>query len=115
MPEKKAGSGTKAGKAGRSRTGGGDTATVLFASTRVKKLEADGTLPAKFRRLLKRLLPKEGWDRKRIAIKMHVGGGLGYTTIHPVFVIQLVNALKERGAAPFITDGSFLYVATKSS
>ena len=38
---------------------------------------------------------------------MHVGGGIGYTTIHPIFVIELVKALKERGASPFVTDGSF--------
>jgi uncharacterized protein len=80
---------------------------VYFASTAVKKLEAGATLPAKFERLLKRFMPKEGWDKKRIAIKMHVGGGIGYTTIHPIFVIELVKALKERGANPFITDGSF--------
>lgn len=80
---------------------------VLFASASVKRLEGDGTLPAKFRRLLEKYLPAEGLKDKRIAIKMHVGGGIGYTTIHPVFVIELVNALKNRGALPFVTDGSY--------
>ncbi len=84
-----------------------DMSTVWFASTRVRKLEAQGTLPAKFRRMLKRFLPKKGWEGLRIAVKMHVGGGIGYATIHPIFVIELINALKERGAKPFITDGSF--------
>lgn len=89
------------GKSGKGR------ATVYFASTAVKKLEAGATLPAKFSRLLKRFLPKEGLEKKRIAIKMHIGSGIGYTTIHPVFVIELIKALKEREALPFITDGSF--------
>lgn len=82
-------------------------APVWFASAKVERLEAQGSLPAKFRRLLKEYLPKEGWKGLRIAIKMHVGGELGFTTIHPLFVVELVNALKERGADPFLTDGTW--------
>lgn len=85
---------------------GNKGSAVFFASAQVKKLEAEGTLPAKFRRLLKRFLPREGWSGRRVAVKMHVGAGIGYTTIHPVFVIALIQALKERGAQPFVTDGT---------
>ncbi|MFH1707570.1 MAG: DUF362 domain-containing protein [Planctomycetota bacterium] len=82
-------------------------ATVYFANTRVKTLDADGTLPAKFQRLLGKLDLKHWFGGKRTVVKMHVGGGMGYTTIHPLFVRLLVSALKEAGAKPFLTDGSF--------
>ncbi|MDO8588995.1 MAG: DUF362 domain-containing protein [Armatimonadota bacterium] len=79
---------------------------VHFASSKVKALSADLTLPAKFRRLLQRYPLKEMFDQKSVAIKMHVGGHLGYTTIHPLFVRILIDAVREAGGRPFITDGS---------
>ncbi|MDO8684250.1 MAG: DUF362 domain-containing protein [Armatimonadota bacterium] len=79
---------------------------VHFASSKVKSLNADLSLPAKFRRLLNEYPLKEMFDKKSIAIKMHVGGHLGYTTIHPLFVRILIDALREAGGRPFITDGS---------
>jgi len=77
-------------------------------------MESEHTLPAKFRRLLDSFLPKTGLKNKRIAIKMHVGGNLGYTTIHPLFVIELINALKNRHALPFITDGADAVAGAKT-
>jgi uncharacterized Fe-S center protein len=35
---------------------------------------------------------------KRVAIKMHLGGDIGYTTIHPIFVRTLVDTVKNGGA-----------------
>ena len=81
--------------------------TVYFAPAKVKRLSADDTLPAKFQRMLKRLNLKSKFDGQRVAIKMHVGGHLGYSTIHPIFVRTLVSAVKQAGGSPFITDGSF--------
>jgi hypothetical protein len=80
---------------------------VHFASAKVKKLSADDTLPAKFGRMLDQLDLKEMFGDKRVAVKMHVGGHLGYTTIHPLFIRIFVSKLKEAGAEPFLTDGSF--------
>ncbi len=80
---------------------------VYFASAKVKRLSADDTLPAKFQRMLGKLDLKGMFDDRRVAIKMHVGGHLGYTTIHPLFVRFLVQAVKDAGGWPFITDGSF--------
>jgi uncharacterized Fe-S center protein len=51
------------------------------------------------------LAPKFGG--KRVAIKMHVGGDMGYYTVHPIFVKILVDALKKVDARPFLVDGSF--------
>jgi uncharacterized Fe-S center protein len=80
---------------------------VQFASARMKKLSAEDSLPAKFQRMLKKYDLKAMFDGKRVAIKMHVGGHLGYTTIHPLFFRLLVSAVKEAGGSPFLTDGSY--------
>ncbi len=79
---------------------------VLFASAKVKKLSAEDTLPAKFKRLLQRVDLESYFNKRTVAIKMHVGGNIGYTTIHPLFVRILVEAIKGVGGKPFITDGS---------
>jgi len=83
------------------------TSQVLFASAHVTRLDRDATLPAKFERLLEKadLAPRFGG--KRVAIKMHVGSGIGFYTIHPLFVRQVVDAVKKAGGSPFLTDGSF--------
>jgi len=80
---------------------------VHFASARMKRLAAEDSLPAKFQRLLQQHDLKAMFGDKRVAIKMHVGGHLGYTTIHPLFFRLLVSAVKEAGGTPFLTDGSF--------
>jgi len=80
--------------------------TVYFASVRMKDMVADASLPAKYMRMLDRFPLEEMFRGKRTAIKMHVGGNLGYTTVHPLFVRLLVQKLKEAGADPFLTDGS---------
>ncbi len=87
---------------------------VYFASAKVTKLSADDTLPAKFGRMLEKIDLKSMFDEKRVAVKMHVGGHLGYTTIHPLFARLLVSRLKDAGAEPFCTDGSFSVSAAKA-
>jgi len=79
-------------------------ATVKFADIKFKKLDKEATLPAKFERLLKSLPLSEMVGEKTVALKMHLGGGLGYTTIHPLFVKILVDGLKAAGGKIFITD-----------
>jgi hypothetical protein len=81
--------------------------TVHFAPAKVKRLSAEDTLPAKFQRMLEKIDLKSMFDDRRVAIKMHVGGHLGYSTIHPVFIRSLVSAVKAAGGWPFLTDGSF--------
>ncbi|MBN2502565.1 MAG: DUF362 domain-containing protein [Anaerolineales bacterium] len=39
-----------------------------------------------------------------VALKLHVGNNIGYSTIHPVFVRKVVNAIKEGGGKPFVCD-----------
>lgn len=35
---------------------------------------------------------------------MHVGTGIGYSTVHPVFVRKVVQAIKDGGGKPFVAD-----------
>lgn len=78
---------------------------VHFASAKMSALRADASLPAKFSRLLDQYPLREMFEGKTVAIKMHLGGGLGYTTIPPIFVRALVQRVKDAGGSPFVTDG----------
>jgi len=82
------------------------SSTVYFAPAKVAKLSAEATLPAKFERMLDGMDLKAMFEDKRVAVKMHVGGHIGYTTIHPMFVAMLISKIKEAGGWPFVTDGS---------
>ena len=82
-------------------------AEVLFASADVERLNANASLPAKFERLLGQLPMEQVCKGGTVALKIHVGGGLGYTTIPPLFVRMLVQKIKDAGArSVFVTDGS---------
>ncbi|MFP4521216.1 MAG: DUF362 domain-containing protein [Fibrobacterota bacterium] len=71
---------------------------VYFADIKVKKIEPKLTLPAKFKRMLKQFKFKKRAAGKNVGIKMHFGGNLGYTTIHPLFIRILVKELMDAGA-----------------
>lgn len=80
--------------------------TVLFADAQVEALEKSKTLPAKFGRMLKRLQLPEKLTGKNVVIKMHLGADIGFTTISPVFVRILVQAVKDAGAKSVkVVDG----------
>lgn len=77
---------------------------ILFASASYTRYDADVTLPAKFKRMVAKMGLEEKVAGKSVAIKMHVGRNIGFTTIHPLFVKILVDALKSYGANVLITD-----------
>ena len=79
-------------------TGSAGTSQLLFADAAVEVLEEQKTLPAKFGRMLKRLKLKEKVEGKSVAVKMHLGDNIGFTTIHPLFVRILVQAVWDAGA-----------------
>ncbi len=78
---------------------------LLFAAFAPSRMDPELSIGRKFVRLLKAFdLGKSVRDR-RVAIKMHLGGGSGFSTVHPFFVRKLVTALREAGARDiFITD-----------
>lgn len=77
---------------------------VLFAPLGFSRYDSNQTLPAKFKRLLERSGLGEVVKGKSVAIKMHFGDNLSYSTIPPVFVRILVGFVKERGGDCFVCD-----------
>lgn len=78
---------------------------LLFASARPKTLEPKNSIGAKWLRLLDRLNLGATVGGKRTAIKMHLGGDVGFTTIHPFFARKLVEKVRAAGAREvFVTD-----------
>jgi uncharacterized Fe-S center protein len=79
-------------------------ATVYFASAETTKIDPDATLPPKLKRMLAKFDLRRMCEKKTVAIKMHIGGRYGYTTVHPLFVRIVVDAVREAGGRPFVTD-----------
>ena len=90
------------------------TKPVYFGSARQALLDAKETLPAKLDLILDALKVRERVRGERVCIKMHLGGNIGYSTIHPVFVRKVVQAVKDGGGDPFVSDTSSA-VATAAS
>ncbi len=78
--------------------------TVYWGSPRQAHLEGKETLPAKLDLILERLHIRERVKDQTVAIKLHVGGDIGYSVIHPVFVRKVVQAVKDGGGKPFVCD-----------
>ena len=77
---------------------------VFFGSPRQARLEAKETLPAKLDLILERLHLRDRVKDETVAIKMHTGNNIGYSTVHPVFVRKVVQAVKDGGGKPFVAD-----------
>ena len=71
---------------------------LLFAKYAGKNLEPDNSIGAKWLRLLDALDLAATVKAKRTCIKMHLGGGTGFTTIHPFFTRKLVEKVRAAGA-----------------
>ncbi len=80
------------------------TSLVFFGSPRQARLEAKETLPAKLDLILDRLHLRDRVKDETVAIKMHTGNNIGYSTVHPVFVRKIVQAVKDGGGKPFVAD-----------
>ncbi len=77
---------------------------VYYASPRQTRLEANETLPIKLDLIIDKLGIRDRVKGENVAIKMHLGGNVGYSTLHPVFVRRVVRAVKDGGGRPFIVD-----------
>ena len=59
-------------------------------------------------------LPEVIRERDLVAVKLHFGE-LGNTAfVRPIFVRQIVKAVKALSASPFVTDTNTLYAGTRS-
>ena len=86
-------------------------AEVYFSSVATERPDAKATLPGKLKRILQKFDLKHLSQQAWVPIKMHLGGGLGYTTIHPLLVRTVVEAVKAAGGRPFVVDAHFQAVA----
>lgn len=77
---------------------------VFYGSPRQARLDAKETLPAKLDLILEQLNVRERVKGETVVIKLHSGNNLGYSTVHPLFVRKVVQAVKDGGGSPFITD-----------
>ena len=66
------------------------TQSVFFGSAHQAALDARETLPAKLDLILEQLQLRQRVRGERVAIKMHLGGNVGYSMVHPVFVRRIV-------------------------
>ncbi len=78
--------------------------TVYFGSARQARLDAKETLPAKLEIILDKLHLRDRVKGELVVLKMHVGNNMIYSTIHPIFVRRVVQAIKDGGGKPFIAD-----------
>jgi uncharacterized Fe-S center protein len=78
---------------------------VYFTPAYVEHLTAENTLPPRFDRLLSKLRLKAAFAGQTVAVKIHEGTGVGFTTVRPIFLRALIEALKQAGARPFLTGG----------
>jgi uncharacterized Fe-S center protein len=77
---------------------------VFFGSARQARLEAKETLPAKLDLILEQLNLRDRVKGETVVIKMHLGNHIGYSTVHPLFVRKVAQAVKAGGGKPFVTD-----------
>jgi uncharacterized protein len=78
--------------------------TVYFGSPRQARLDAKETLPGKLDLILEKLNLRERVKDETVLIKMHTGNNVGYSTVHPVFVRKVVQAVKRGGGKPYVAD-----------
>ncbi len=78
---------------------------VYFASARAKKWRYDDSMPGKLEGLLKRLNLSVYFEPKEwVAVKTHFGSEGAHRVVRPIFLRKVVEALREVGAKPFVTD-----------
>lgn len=77
---------------------------VFWGSPQQAQWEAKETLPAKLDLILDQLNIRDRVKDATVAIKMHMGNNIGYSTVHPIFVRKVVQAIKDGGGQPFVTD-----------
>ncbi len=80
-------------------------AKVYFAHARALKWSYDDSLPGKLERMLKEIGLSNYFSPKEwVAIKTHFGSKGAHRIVRPVFLRRIVDALKDIGAKPFVTD-----------
>ncbi|MBW1713828.1 MAG: DUF362 domain-containing protein [Deltaproteobacteria bacterium] len=79
------------------------------------KASFERPLKKRFRQMLQAAgLEKAVPDKGLVAVKLHFGEAGNTAFIRPTFVRWVVEAIKEAGGRPFVTDSNTLYVGSRS-
>lgn len=93
---------------------GNAVAEVFFADLRARKRQ--DSMTAKVRRLVDRAgIAQVVGEKDLVAVKVHFGERGGDAYVSPVFVRQVVDAVKAQGGNPFVTDTNTLYTGSRSN
>jgi uncharacterized Fe-S center protein len=78
---------------------------VYFSTARTLRWDYTHSIPGKLESLLKKMnFPERFTKDEWVAIKMHWGSHGAFRIVPPVMIRKMVNAVKEAGAKPFVTD-----------
>lgn len=78
---------------------------VYFTSSRSTAWNYNYSLPAKLEEILKKLKLSDRIKKgDRVAVKTHLGSEGAFRIVRPYFLKIIVDAVKEAGGIPFITD-----------
>ncbi|OWZ83505.1 DUF362 domain-containing protein [Natranaerobius trueperi] len=78
---------------------------IWFADARAKEFDYHHSLVAKLEEILKQVDVSNYFDEgDYVAIKTHFGSYGAHRIIRPLFIQKVVNAVKEAGGKPFVTD-----------
>ena len=77
---------------------------VFFGSAHQTHLDAAETLPAKLDKIIDELHIRDRVKGEKVVLKMHTGSNIGYSTVHPLFIRKVVQAIKDGGGEPFVAD-----------
>ncbi|HQF91368.1 MAG TPA: DUF362 domain-containing protein [Synergistaceae bacterium] len=89
-------------------------AEVYFADLRARRRQ--DSLAAKVRRLVERAgISQVVAEKDLVAVKVHFGERGGDAYVSPVFVRQVVDAVKAQGGKPFVTDTNTLYSGSRAN
>ncbi len=88
------------------------TATVYFTDFKANSRE---NLPEKLARLITTAGLGDVLDKNDLTgVKLHFGERGNTAFIRPPFIRRIVEAIREKGATPFLTDANTLYAGTRS-
>jgi len=80
---------------------------IYFLPLRAKN--ENQSILRRLKRLAKKLLEERMAKGDLVAIKLHFGEPGNHAFLRPIFVRQVVEAVKELGGKPFLTDANTLY------
>ena len=77
---------------------------VYFGSVQSSRPTPEDSIAGKYLEIIRELGVREAVKGKLVAIKMHVGKNLGFSTVNPLLVRLLVREIKRAGGTPYVID-----------